>query len=73
MNEKLENVLELLGAIYIQTARNYDMLAIIADKLGADAKGLTKLHEEGQILAPAPAMIIDEDTMSPEKEKNNEN
>ena len=67
MNEKLDNLLELLGAIYIQTARNYDMLAIIADKLGADAKGLTKLHEEGQILAPAPAMIVEEDT---ERENN---
>ena len=43
------------------------MLAIIADKLGANAKGLTKLHEEGQILAPAPAMIVEEDT---ERENN---
>lgn len=67
MNENIDNILELLGAIYIQTARNYDMLAIIADKIGADAKGLTKLHEEGQILAPAPAMIVEEDI---ERENN---
>lgn len=67
MNENIDNILELLGAIYIQTARNYDMLAIIADKIGADAKGLTKLHKEGQILAPAPAMIVEEDI---ERENN---
>jgi hypothetical protein len=39
--------------------RNYDMLSIIADKLGADAKGLSSLHESGQILAPAPSFIFE--------------
>ena len=39
MNEdKTNDIIELLGAIYIQTARMYDMLSIIADKLGADAE-----------------------------------
>lgn len=55
----LENIRELLGAIFIQEQRNYDMLSIIADKLGADAKGLFKLHESGQILAPAPSFIFE--------------
>ena len=58
----LENIRELLGAIFIQEQRNYDMLSIIADKLGADAKGLSKLHEEGQVLAPAPSFIFEEDS-----------
>lgn len=58
--EVAENIREILGAIYIQEMRNYDMLAIIADKLGADAKELTKLHEQGQVLAP-PASFIFED------------
>ena len=57
----LVNMRELLGAIFIQSQRNYDMLSIIADKLGADATGLTKLHESGQILAPAPSFIFEED------------
>ena len=54
-----ENIRELLGAIFIQSQRNYDMLSIIADKLGADAKGLSSLHESGQILAPDPSFIFE--------------
>lgn len=57
----LENIRELLGAIFIQEQRNYDMLSIIADKLGADAKGLFELHESGQILAPAPSFIFEDE------------
>ena len=60
-NDTVENIRELLGAIFIQSQRNYDMLAIIADKLGADAKGLSSLHEQGQVLAPSPSFIIEED------------
>lgn len=65
--DTLQNVLELLGAIFIQEQRNYDMLSIIADKLGADAKRLSSLHESGEILAPPPSFIF-EDT-----DKENEN
>lgn len=62
MNEdKTNDIIELLGAIYIQTARMYDMLSIIADKLGADAVGLTKMHEEGKVLAPEPSIIVEEE------------
>ena len=56
--DTLQNVLELLGAIFIQEQRNYDMLSIIADKLGADAKRLSSLHESGEILAPPPSFIF---------------
>lgn len=61
-NEKaiLQDIREALGAIYIQSARNYDMLSIIADKLGADATKLTELHESGILLAPAPSFSVDE-------------
>ena len=55
----ISNIRELLGAIYIQEMRNYDMLSIIADKLGADSVGLTKIHAEGQVLAPAPSFIFE--------------
>jgi hypothetical protein len=57
----LNNLRELLGAIFIQEQRNYDMLSIIADKLGADARGLSQLHELGKVLAPAPSFIFEED------------
>ena len=63
----LENIRELLGAIFIQEQRNYDMLSIIADKLGADAKGLSFLHEQGQVLAPSPSFIY-EDEEDPNQE-----
>lgn len=56
----LEDIRELLGASFIQSQRNYDMLSIIADKLGADAKGLSNLHEQGQVLAPSPSFIFEE-------------
>lgn len=61
MNEILEDIRELLGAIFIQEQRNYDMLSIIADKLGADAKRLSHLHEQGQVLAPPPSFLIEDD------------
>ena len=57
----LENIRELLGAIFIQEQRNYDMLSIIADKLGADAKGLSNLHMQGQVLAPPPSFIFEDE------------
>ena len=59
--DAINNIRELLGAIFIQEQRNYDMLSIIADKLGADAKGLSKLHEEGQVLAPPPSFIFEDE------------
>lgn len=62
----LENIRELLGALYIQSMRNYDMLSIIADKLGADAKGLASLHEQGTVLAPAPSFIFEDEKQSAE-------
>ena len=62
MNEDIiENMRELLGAIFIQSQRNYDMLSIIADKLGADAKGLSFLHEQGQVLAPPPSFVFEDE------------
>lgn len=66
--DTIANMLELLGAIFIQEQRNYDMLSIIADKLGADAKRLSSLHEQGQVLAPPPSFIFENDT-----DKENEN
>jgi len=64
MLEIAENVRELLGAIFIQSQRNYDVLIMIADKLGGDTDSLIKLHAEGQVLAPAPSFIFENDDES---------
>jgi hypothetical protein len=61
-----ENIRELLGAIFIQEQRNYDMLSIIADKLGADAKELSYLHEQGKVLAPPPSFVFEDDDQNDE-------
>jgi len=63
-SEVLENIRELLGAIFIQSQRNYDVLIMIADKLGGDTDSLIKLHAEGQVLAPAPSFIFENDDES---------
>jgi len=63
-NEVLENIRELLGAIFIQNQRNYDVSIMIADKLGGDTDSLIKLHAEGQVLAPAPSFIFENDDES---------
>jgi len=64
MLEIAENVRELLGAIFIQSQRNYDVLIMIADKLGGDTDSLIRLHAEGQVLAPAPSFIFEDEDES---------
>ena len=61
IEDTIENIRELLGAIFIQEQRNYDMLMIIADKLGADANRLLSMHELGEVLAPAPSFKFEDD------------
>jgi hypothetical protein len=61
IRELLENSRELQASMFIQTMRIYDMLSIIGDKLGADAKGLVELHQEGQVLCPPPAYLMEEE------------
>lgn len=59
-DEQFEIVQELLSAIYIQLARNYDMLCIIAN----DQEKVIELHnrhKEGRVFAPPPALVMDED------------
>jgi len=63
MNDKeiQENIRELLGAIFIQSQRNYDVLIMIADKLGGETDSLIELHAQGQVLAPAPSFIFEDE------------
>jgi hypothetical protein len=60
LNEnQVEALLEVLGGLYIQSLRTYDLLCIIADKLGADVISLKDLHEQGYTLGPDPSLRID--------------
>ena len=66
MNEEQFNiVLEILSGLYIQSLRNYDILCVIGDKLGADVVELKNLHERGYVLAPDPALRIEESDEDP--------
>lgn len=68
---ELQDIRELCAAMYIQSMRIYDMLAIMADKLGADAKGLSSLHQQGQVLAPDPALFIEENDQINQNDETN--
>jgi hypothetical protein len=56
----LENIRELAGALFIQSQRNYDMMALMAEKLGADVDGMLFKHQNGEILAPPPSFVFEE-------------
>jgi hypothetical protein len=59
-DEQFEIFHELLSAIYVQTARLYDLVAIIGDKLGADVVSLSQEHEQGRLLGPPPLLNDEE-------------
>jgi len=61
IREYLESSREIQASMFIQTMRMYDMLSVIGDKLGADTKGLFVLHQEGQVLCPAPSYLMEEE------------
>lgn len=58
----IDALYELLGGMYIQLLRIYDLLAIIAS--GTDKTSVEKLvslHESGKYLSPDPAIDLDEE------------
>lgn len=59
--DNTDQIAQLLSGIYVQSLRNYDLLALIADKLGADVSEVVKLHENGGILCPNPALVMEND------------
>lgn len=70
---------ENIGAmLYIMLGRVYDMLLLIADGQGKgdDAMKLLKLHQQGQLMCPPPALSFDDLTKSDEEDtiepQNNE-
>jgi hypothetical protein len=58
-----EALYELLGGMYIQLLRIYDLLGLIASGESNTTKveQLISLHESGKVLSPDPALIIDDD------------
>jgi hypothetical protein len=55
-------VYELIGGMYIQLLRIYDLLALIAS--GTDktkVENLISLHESGKYLSPDPAISLDDE------------
>ena len=58
-DQQTEALLEILGGLYIQSLRIYDLLCIIGDKVGADVVSLKDLHEQGYTLGPDPSLRID--------------
>ena len=59
-----EDINENLGAVlYIMLGRIYDMLVLIADSVGKgeDALQLIQLHSQGQLMAPPPSLMLEDD------------
>lgn len=59
--EQFDIVQELLSAIYIQLARNYDMLCMIVPNQ-EKMLDMHNRHKEGKVFAPAPTLIFEEDS-----------
>jgi len=71
--EQLEPIVDILSGLYIQSLRNYDVMCLIADKLGADVIALKNLHEQGFVLAPDPALRLDETDETPSDNRFDKN
>lgn len=59
-----EDINENLGAVlYIMLGRIYDMLILLADASGKgeDALQLINLHSQGQLMAPPPSLMLEDD------------
>lgn len=56
-----DNIEELLGALYIQSLRIYDVLMLLAAKNGVDTDILEEMHANGKVFCPDPALVLDDD------------
>jgi hypothetical protein len=64
MSDDMNDINENLGAVsYIMLGRIYDMLVLIADAVGKgeDALQLIALHGQGQLMAPPPSLMLEDD------------
>ena len=59
-DEQFDIVQELLSVIYIQLARNYDMLCMIVPNQ-EKMLDMYNRHKEGHTFSPAPALVFDDE------------
>jgi hypothetical protein len=60
----MDDINENLGTvIYIMLGRIYDMLLLLADASGKgeDALQLINLHSQGQLMAPPPSLMLEDE------------
>lgn len=55
-----EMMFEILGGMYIQMLRIYDVLCLLAQD-NPKINELISLHESGKVLSPDPALILDDE------------
>lgn len=59
-DEQIQEFQEMIAGIYIQQLRIYDLLAMMISLQNPDKmEELEKLHSEGKVLAPDPALTIE--------------
>ncbi len=64
MSDEMNDINENFGAVtYIMLGRIYDMLVLIADAVGKgeDALQLIALHSQGQLMAPPPSLMLEDE------------
>lgn len=60
-DEQRQAIEELLAGVYIQNLRMYDVLMVLLSLQNPDkANELEKLHTEGKVLGPDPALKIED-------------
>lgn len=59
-SEQFDIVQELLSAIYIQLARNYDMLCISTSNQEKMLEMYNR-HKEGKVFSPPPALVFEDE------------
>ena len=59
----MSELYEIIGGMYIQMLRVYDILALIASGTGnqTNVDKLVSLHESGKYLSPDPAISLDDE------------
>ena len=60
-DEQIQAFQEMIAGIYIQQLRIYDLLALlVSERLPEKMSQLEKMHTEGKVLCPDPALSIEE-------------
>ena len=60
-DEQIQAFQEMVAGIYIQQLRIYDLLAVlVSERLPEKMSQLEKMHTEGKVLCPDPALSIED-------------